>query len=78
MKVALSIPDDLFASAETLGKRLGVSRSRLYSTALADFLAKHRGQKVTERLNAVYGAEDSRLATDLRRLQRRSLDREEW
>ena len=36
---ALSIPDDLFASAENLGKRLGISRSRLYATALADFVA---------------------------------------
>ena len=78
MKVALSIPDELFESAETLGKRLGVSRSRLYATALADFLAKHRGRKVTERLNALYGAEDSRLDPDVRRLQRRSLERDSW
>ena len=45
MKIALSIPDELFESGETLGKRLGVSRSRLYATALAEFVAKHRGRK---------------------------------
>lgn len=78
MKVALSIPDDLFESAETLSKRLGVSRSRLYATALADFLAKHRGRKVTERLNAVYAADDSRLPPDIRRLQSRSLEPDRW
>jgi metal-responsive CopG/Arc/MetJ family transcriptional regulator len=78
MKVALSIPDDLFESAETLGKRLGVSRSRLYATALADFLAKHRGRKVTERLNAIYGTEESRLEPRIRRLQRRSVERNSW
>lgn len=78
MKVAVSIPEDLFASAETLGKRLGVSRSRLYATALAEFLAKHRGRKVTERLNRVYGAEQSRLETQLRRLQARSIRDESW
>ena len=78
MKVALSIPDDLFETAETLGKRLGVSRSRLYATALADFLSKHRGRKVTERLNTVYGAEESRVAPGIRRLQRRSLERDTW
>jgi hypothetical protein len=78
MKIALSIPDELFESAETLGKRLGLSRSRLYATALADFLAKHRGQKVTERLNAVHAAEDSRLDPRVRRLQRRSLERDTW
>jgi antitoxin MazE6 len=78
MKVALSIPDDLFESAETLGKRLGVSRSRLYATALADFVAKHRGRKVTDALDRVYGAEDSRLDSRVRRLQRRSLARDTW
>ena len=78
MKVALSIPDDLFESAETLSKRLGVSRSRLYATALADFLAKHRGRKVTDQLNALYSTEESRLAPPVRRLQRRSLEREAW
>ena len=78
MKVALSIPDDLFDSAETLSRKLRVSRSRLYSTALAEFLAKHRGRKTTERLNAVYASEDSRLDPRLRRLQARSLGEPSW
>ena len=77
MKVALSIPDELFETAETVSKRLGVSRSRLYSTALAEFLAKHRGRKVTDRLNTVYGVEESRVEPGVRRLQRRSL-RDAW
>jgi metal-responsive CopG/Arc/MetJ family transcriptional regulator len=78
MKIALSIPDELFESAETLGKRLGVSRSRLYATALADFVAKHQSRKVTARLDAVYAAEDSRLDGPTRRLQARSLPRDSW
>jgi metal-responsive CopG/Arc/MetJ family transcriptional regulator len=78
MKVALSIPDDLFASAEILSKRLGVSRSRLYATALADFVAKHRGRKITERLDAVYASQESRLDPAVRRLQRRTLTRQAW
>ena len=78
MKIAVSIPDDLFETAETLGKRLGVSRSRLYASALADFLAKHRGGKVTQRLNTVYAAQESRVEPGVRRLQRRSLERNAW
>ncbi len=78
MKIALSIPDELFDSAETLGKRLGVSRSRLYATALADFVAKHQSHKVTARLDAVYATEDSRLDPATRRLQARSLTRDSW
>ena len=76
MKIALSIPDEVFESGETLSKRLGVSRSRLYATALAEFVAKNRGRKITERLNTVYGSEESRLPRALRRLQSRSLTRE--
>jgi len=34
MKTAISIPDDLFATAEQLAARFGVSRSELYVTAL--------------------------------------------
>jgi metal-responsive CopG/Arc/MetJ family transcriptional regulator len=78
MKVAVSIPNELFDSTETLGKKLGVSRSRLYATALAEFLAKHRGRKTTERLNAVYASEDGRLDPRLRRLQGRSLGEPSW
>jgi antitoxin MazE6 len=78
MKIALSIPDELFESGETLSKRLGVTRSRLYATALAEFVAKHRGQKVTARLNTVYGSEDSRLPRSLRRVQSRSLAKNSW
>ena len=78
MKIALSIPDELFESGETLSKRLGVSRSRLYATALAEFVAKNRGRKITERLNALYESEESRLPRALRRLQGRSLTRKPW
>ena len=78
MKIALSIPDELFESAEALSKRLKVSRSRLYATALEDFVAKHQAGKVTERLNAVYAAHDSRLDRAARRAQARSLAQNPW
>jgi hypothetical protein len=78
MKIALSIPDELFDSAETLRKRLGLSRSRLYATALGDFVAKHQAAKVTERLNALYAAQDSHIDRSTRRLQARSLHKNQW
>ena len=78
MKVALSIPDDLFETAESVCKRLGVSRSRLYATALAEFLAKHRGSKITQRLDVVYASEDSRVDSATRRMQKRTLATKSW
>jgi metal-responsive CopG/Arc/MetJ family transcriptional regulator len=78
MKVALSIPDELFESAEAISKRLGISRSRLYATALAEYVAKHRTRKTTERLDAVYATEDSRLEPGTRRVQKRSISSDSW
>lgn len=78
MKTAISLPDDLFAAAEALARRLGVSRSRLFATALAEFVAKHQTRKVTERLDAVYATEPSALDSELRRAQRRRLPADSW
>lgn len=78
MKTAISIPDDLFVSAEHVARRLGLSRSELYATALREYLASHRFEDVTEQLNAVYEEEKSRLDPGLSRLQSRALSRDEW
>jgi metal-responsive CopG/Arc/MetJ family transcriptional regulator len=78
MKTAISIPDDLFESAEELAQQLGVSRSELYATAVAEYLAKFRGEDITARLNEVYAAEDSGLPPELRRAQARSIGRSDW
>ena len=68
----------LFESAEALGKRLGVSRSRLYTTALADYVAKHRGRKTTERLDTAYANQPSGIDRDVRRAQRQSIEPNRW
>lgn len=78
MKTALSIPDDLFASADALAKRLGLSRSRLYASALQEFIAKHKSKNVTDRLNAVYASQDSSLDETLRQIQARSIEKNTW
>jgi metal-responsive CopG/Arc/MetJ family transcriptional regulator len=78
MKTAISLPDDLFAAADSLADRMGMSRSELYATAVAEFLAKHDAAEVTERLNQVYATEPSGLDADVRRAQRSSLGPERW
>ena len=78
MKTAISLPDELFESADALAQRLGVSRSELYATAVAEFLAKHQGTKVTERLDQVYAEQRSPLERPLRRAQARALRTPEW
>ena len=78
MKTAVSLPDPLFAQAEETAKRLRMSRSKLYATAIAQFVKEHRSRSVTERLNEVYAKEDSKLDPVLNELQLRSLPREKW
>jgi metal-responsive CopG/Arc/MetJ family transcriptional regulator len=78
MKTAISIPDDLFAATDALARRLGMSRSRLVASALAEYVAKHRAAKVTERLDAVYTVENSTLDEGLRRAQHKATRRREW
>ena len=78
MKTAISLPDELFAAADVLADRLGVSRSELYATAVAEFLAKHTASEITERLNRIYATEDSALDPAFRRAQARAIGPEEW
>ncbi len=78
MKAAVSLPDDLFASADELAGRLGVSRSELYARAVEEYVAKHRGENVTVRLNQVYAREDGALDPDIVRAQVALLRDVEW
>ena len=51
MKTAISIPDDVFRDAERLAKRMKTSRSELYSRAVAEYLARHSPDQITEQMN---------------------------
>ncbi|MEZ4388883.1 MAG: ribbon-helix-helix protein, CopG family [Candidatus Krumholzibacteriia bacterium] len=79
MKIAISLPDQLYAAADRLARRLGVSRSELYRRALADYLERHDDESVTRQLDAVYGDDpDPGVPGPLDRQQRRGVSREDW
>ncbi len=52
MKTAVSIPDEIFHEAERLARRTKRSRSRLFSDALREYLARWSPDKVTEAMDA--------------------------
>ena len=78
MKAAVSIPDDVFADAERLARRLRTSRSRLYARALADFVVQHEGDKVTDSMNRVLEEVGAKPDAFTRRAARRTLRNAEW
>lgn len=78
MKTVISLPDELFAAADALARKLGLPRSRLVAEALAEYVAKHRTLRVTERLDAVYASETAVVPEPLRRAQRKVLKESEW
>jgi metal-responsive CopG/Arc/MetJ family transcriptional regulator len=52
MKVAVSIPDDVFAEADRLAETIGETRSAFYAQALRDRLRRKRDEEVTAAWNA--------------------------
>lgn len=79
MKTAISLPDDLFRTAERVARSLGLSRSQLYQKALAAFLERYNDEAITDTLNKVYTSR-KKMGLDpvLDQLQRASLPREDW
>ena len=55
MKVAVSIPDDVFEQAEHLVRERNVSRSELYTEALRALVQSDA--RITEQLNQMYAAQ---------------------
>jgi predicted transcriptional regulator len=78
MKTAVSVPDDLFRLAEATARRLRISRSQLYATAISEFLNRQRADAVTERLNEVYARKPAKLDSGLHRAQLKSIEKEAW
>jgi predicted transcriptional regulator len=78
MKIAISVPDEVFEAGEHLARQLGVSRSQLYSDALATYLSARGAQEVTARLNAIFAAQPADLDPALNRAQLKTLADEAW
>ena len=51
MKVAVSLPDDLFTQADRFAARVGINRSQLYARAIEAFLANQDRDPVTQALD---------------------------
>lgn len=78
MKTAISLPDDLFADAERIARRLKKPRSRVYSEAIREYVARHDPDLIARKLDEVVGelrgADDAFVVAAGRKI----LERTDW
>ncbi len=78
MKVAVSLPDDLFDAAELYARERGMARSQLVAEALEAYLTEHGSEAITQCLDRVYRSEPAGIEGPLMRAQLASLEDEAW
>jgi predicted transcriptional regulator len=78
MKTAVSIPDDVYRRAEELAEQTNRTRSRLYSDALGEYLARHGTDAVTAGMNEALTGIDEGSDAFLASANRSVLAKSEW
>lgn len=78
MKIAVSVPDDVFDKAEQLARRMRRSRSEVYSRALSEYVARHVPDRVTEAMDRALVEIGESAGPFVRVASRRVLKRSDW
>lgn len=78
MKIAVSVPDDVFEEAERLARRMKRSRSEVYSRALTEYVARHAPDRVTEAMDRVLAEIGEPADEFVRAASHRVLKRSDW
>jgi predicted transcriptional regulator len=78
MKTVVSIPDDVFEQAEALAHRFKRTRSEVYARALAEYVARHAPDRVTEAMDRAVDQINETADKSSSQAGVRTLDRTEW
>jgi metal-responsive CopG/Arc/MetJ family transcriptional regulator len=78
MKIAVSVPDDIFEEAERLARRTKRSRSEVYSRALSEYVARHAPDRVTEAMDRALAEIGVTADEFVRGVGRRVRKRSDW
>jgi len=80
MKTAISLDGDLLKEADQTAHALGLSRSRLFSLALEDYLRQRREQQILDQLNQTYSDHPEAEANTTQNIKAkfRSTIRDRW
>jgi len=83
VKTAISVRKSLFEDADKLARKMQISRSRLFSLALEEFIQRWENRELSEAINKAYGDEPSdpeeeEYQKKLRRHHMRMMLQDEW
>ena len=82
VKTAISLEKNLFNQVNQLANDLNVSRSKLFTLAVKDYLKKQENKKIFAQLNAAYsdspGKEEKSISQAMQKKQRNIVERESW
>ncbi len=82
VKTAISLDEDLFNQVNELANDMHVSRSKLFTLAVKEFLKKQENNKLLAQLNAAYSdspsEEETSIAKAMHGKQRHIVEQESW
>jgi len=80
-KTAISLQKSLLDRVDTLAQELDITRSRLFSLAVENFIQRHKNQKLLEAINSAYDdtsdPEEQIMLQKMRR-KHKELVKEQW
>ncbi len=82
VKTAISLEENLFNQVNRLARDMHVSRSKLFTLAVKDYLKKQENKKLLAQLNAAYSdsptEEEKVISKAMHRKQRTIAEQESW
>jgi metal-responsive CopG/Arc/MetJ family transcriptional regulator len=78
MKTAVSIDDAVYQRAEEVATLMEVSRSRLYTQAISEYVQNHDSDSITEQLNQYYQSHQTPLDDDIKQATYDLFASEDW
>jgi hypothetical protein len=78
MKTAVSIDNEVYRSAEEAAGQMRLTRSKLYTLAVAEYIQNHSPGALLKQLNEVYRSADSGLDDDIQGAQFDLFSQEDW
>lgn len=81
VKTAISLDEKLFNRVNKLAKKMHVTRSRLFTLAVDDFLKKQENEYLLAQLNKAYADtddEEMKISSSMKSKQRKIVEQESW